>query len=1378
MKKIHMIAALLAMLLPTTLLANSYNYTISCNVSTTGTGSGSVYVSNDGKFTGSSNDNGDDVTKTFTITATPDPGNEFSGWTVTGGTVKDSSAQSTTVSVTATKNATTPAASCVANFTKMTLPSFSITFETSSAGTYTVDGVAPANKTGLTEATSVKLQSTDPNFLSWNVGGTTISDNPYTATCIAATTISANFLTADQVTTATRYEELTAALANAQYVKITIPSGKGITVAKGATLTVPSGKQLVVDGMLWVEGTLAATGSVVANGKVSKCLKEITQTGDNGKPFNPYGSVKYWKTSSATSSASITGFTGFKTHALIVGGTGTQYRPEITSSSKLIIAVPDSTVAVNHIKSIGSVSTSVNVVNDTLNSGMVILLGNDCVINGGLTAKTGFRGVVDCAGNNCSTVSGVEVSGYNGKATFLNCPSFTGSKVVGITHDYFNCSSVTLSSYNAGGSSNLSFYDCGTRNSAASFSASYSKGPGDSAFVYFYSGYYNSFSYKTGYKVYGGAYKSDPAKYIADQDGFESVYDSSSKYYFVQEKVNVVNVVSINGTEYATLSDAISAASNGATISLIEAVDLEGGSVTIPAGKNVTIAVDKHTISGGKIVNNGTLLITDATVENEGKIACDIENNGTLDSVFGTYSGAIVNKAGTLTTHNGVFSGTLTMQGGMVALKGGHFTADVSDLVTAEGYHVVKDSDGRFCVCEFPDGTMRPTTVSSAAGYGATPYSDADFTVLYTRVKNGKTERKDYSAEDWMRLAELLCFYQVFYNNGLDATLAFDRDVAKGSINLLAKSTISTSVDFKFDLPAGELYRALSETVVGTYGFYAKTYYSLIDENIKSVAMAVTDKSGNNNGTVCTAMVELWESVRAPDYHDPDNKHMLTNTVLIVGEKRFTIGAGANKAMIRPKVGAATFYATVSAALAAVEDGGTVMLANDSADDVVFAKVGTYTIDANGFAFSGSVTATEGFTVASQGEGVYVVTSNPAAKIDVETVVSQVVSDEWLEANEISTEGKTEEEVQAAVQEVLNEKDDNGNAKWENLVIGQKADEKAAVTAANGGDDKTANIEVTFEVPKDKTTGEKIETGYTVKYAFDKVDETVEGGVVKGEAKDKPTLDIESVTAKDGPAYFKMRAVLEASDDSNVTAEVPVEKTIGVVKVASNAEITIIPVPWQSLGDGDIKAFELVHAASLSDDDELIVYGTDGKPQTWIVKNGEWTAPAAEYTIGGGDSEPQQVEAQDPAELKRGQGVILKRKDTKKEIVLIGQPVANETEKVETPIAAASANEPSWNLVASPKMAEVDISAAFTEEKGNTSDEIIVPTAGTPKHYTYKEGKWGYTGKISEKTVRLPNGKTTTAVQFGRKTGDTDVPAGTGFWYLNKDTSNDKKIAW
>ena len=1553
MKKIHMIAALLAMLLPTALFAtggggNSTTYYAALKAQVSSSGGGKVYASTSDSTPSSSSfgsgntaqNSGSSDSFTFYAHAQANEGYKFKNWT--GDFSSTDNPYKASVTATSTSSSTYTTKTITANFEQ--LPPATVTFAAPANGSYTVNGesvsaqLVKSNQAVPYSVTLVATPASNFRFAGWytlenDVKSFFSTDATTTKKFDVDATVGAEFIPDGfaiyAAVAAKGYDDLATALAEAQsgesisvYSSVTlnetaaVEAGVSLTVASGVTLTIASGKILYVDGPTTVNGKISGT--------VSKCTKLIKQTGSSeGAPFNPYGTVKYWKTSVSTPSISVS---SSQTHATIVNGSGTVFRYALSSSAKLIKCTIDASVAVNHIKSISGESTSVNVVNDTLNSGMVILLGSDCVINGGLTAKAGFRGVVDCANFSCSTIATKEVSGNNGKATFLNCPSFTGSKVINITHDYFNCDRVTLSSFNAGNTATLNFYDCGTAATPATFSVgSYSSGPSATTTHNFYSGYYNSLSYKTCYKVYGGSFKNDPSNYNADVDNLEVAYDSVGKWYVVQTATPAEKVVSIGTKEYASLSEAVGKAVNGETISLIAAVDMAGETVTVPDGKNITISLDKHSISNGKIINNGALTIMDSTIANEGEVNCDIENNGTLDFVFGTYAGSVVNNSGTMTVHNGAFTKSFISTGGTVNLKGGHFKSDVSGFVADEGY-LVHSSGGFYWVCKLPDGTLRKTTVSGASGYCATPYDDDDYILLKERVVNTKTTKSDYTAANWIRLAELLTFYEVFYNKSLDATLQFDRAVTAKSLNVYAATTVSLPLQINQNLAADEMYRGLSAALVSN-GYYGKQYKALWEDKIQSVSLAIADgSSGSNAGTVCRMMIELWDSSRAPDYHDPDNKHMLTNTVLIVGEKRFTIGAGTNKAMIRPEVGAATFYATVTNALAAAEDGATVMLTQDCEENVVLAKAGSFTIDPYGFAFTGSVSVSEGFVVKSveeseslasslQGvDSVNAVTYVVARKVVVPTVENKtynaseqvaisesefytvavnagtnvgeytsivalkdnktcVWADGTTEAKEVvwsispaqltvianessktcgqpdpdfsygvdgllgsdSMSGKLSRDAgenagmykitqgtltagnnytityteanfiislpesvtkvsidsmpedwkndicggdtppsDTEIQSILCQPDENGNAKWENLVIGQKADEKAAVTAANGGDDKTANIEVTFEVPKDKTTGDKIYTGYTVKYAFDKVDETVEGGVVKGEAKEEPTLDFEEVAVNE-PTYFKMRAVLEASDDGNVTAEVPVEKTIGVVKVASDAEVTIIPVPWQSLGDGDIKASELVHAASLSNDDELIVYGAAGKPQTWIVKDGEWTAPAAEYTIGGGDSEPQQEEAQVAAELKRGQGVILKRKDTKKEIVLIGQPVT-ETETVETPIAAATDDEPSWNLVASPKMAKVAVDAVAGE---NTSDEIIVPTAGTPKHYTYKNNAWGYTGKISETEVTLPDGTKTMAVKFGRKTDDKDVPAGTGFWYLNKDSSNNsKKIAW
>ena len=533
------------------------------------------------------------------------------------------------------------------------------------------------------------------------------------------------------------------------------------------------------------------------------------------------------------------------------------------------------------------------------------------------------------------------------------------------------------------------------------------------------------------------------------------------------------------------------------------------------------------------------------------------------------------------------------------------------------------------------------------------------------------------------------------------------------------------------------------------------------------------DDEGANKGTTCTVRMDLCSGA---------NKYDVSNlkTDYTIGKRSFVFGAGDNVAMLQTASGAVpdeNFFETLETAVESeATTGKTIKLCNDCDENVTVGKA--CTIDTNGFDFTGAITAVEGYSVV-ESDGKYVISMPDPAdvlveKVEVATIVDQVVSADWLEENNIDANA-SQDEIQAAVQEKLKEEDTNGNAKWENLVLGQKADETAAVTAANGGTETTANIEVSFEVPTDAETGDKIDTGYTVKYAFDKADENGVVTNVTESVATTPTLDFTEVTANE-PTYFKMRAVLEATDNSGVTSEVPVDKTIGVVKVASDAEVTIIPVPWQSLGDSDITATELVHAASLTKDDVLTVYDSNGNSKSWSVnEKGEW-ALVTTYEMDE-SQQTQQAQPQVNDGLKRGQAAILTRSKPKEtEIVLIGQPPTNTVDKVETDLAPVKEDgEPTWNLVASPKMEAVAVADVASS---NTSDEIIVPTAGTPKHYTYKEGKWGYTGKVSEMEVTLPGGVKTTAVQFGHKTDDPNVPAGTGFWYLNKDTSTDKKIAW
>ena len=1133
-----------------------------------------------------------------------------------------------------------------------------------------------------------------------------------------------------------------------------VPQGATMTVSSGVTLTVASGKTLYVDGAVTNNGTISGT--------VSKCTKLIKQTGDGTddsgkpKPFNPYGSVKYWKTAITSPSITISGVSA-SSHTTIINGLGQIFRTTLSSSAKLIKNTIDSSVAVNHIKSIVGESTSVNVVNDTLNSGMVILLGSDCVINGGLSAKAGFRGVVDCAGMTCKTITNQEVTGNNGLCSILNCTSFTASKVVNITHDYYNCDSVTLSSFNAGNTPILKFYDCGTSAKKAKFSVGYfSKGPSDTTKFHFYSGFYDSMTYITCYVIYGGYYKSNPGsegKYLATglnlKAKSESVSGTTLYHVYADVPDKVAQIGDSTSSQYATLQEAVNAVANGQTIKLLKNYDVNE-TVTIASGKSFTLNLDGYSIVGtsGKIINNGTVRIVDHSGGNGG-CSYAIDNNGTMDVTYGTYSGVITLNSGMLTTHNGKFTGTIEFGDGVsnptdvLAIHGGMFKKSVRNLLVGDFCEVTHN--GLYYVGEFPYAIKSSASLSGAEkSWSLTALSSADRTIY---LKASKARSAFSSDSDWERYAELDSRLTPYRGFTIDCVISFDRAVAKGSVKAYANAKVNVSDTLDRALSANESYRVLSPRV-SSAGYYQIDFYRFLvgDDCPTTLSAGIADVNSANVGTVATIELELCHSNRTT--HVLDKDYAVATCRYMLDGKKAAIDRGASRVA----------YNSLTAAVADVRDGETILVGADTSENVTFNNPGTYIINEYGFAFTGSASAKEGYdfaeTTGKDANGfvthtyvVYIGAIDPVDKVNEEAATT-----EWIAANVNVNEGET-------VHEALSKPDDNGNAKWENLVLGQNGAEDVAVVAATNGTPTNVTIDVTFTAPEN--------TGYTVKYAFDKVDST--GEVVangEGAVQEAPAIDLTAVNEEE-PSYFKMRAVLK-SDDGFVTTNVPVEKTIGVLKVDSAAEYTILAVPWKSLDSGDIKASELVHAASLSNGDTLYAYDGEGNLKSWLVQDGVWTSPT-EVENG------QVLPKTDPGtfDIARGKGVWLKRKDPSKPIYLVGQPATSDEPATTDLVPAKEDGEASWNLLASPKLESVDITTSGF--KNNTGDEIIVPTAGTPKHYTYKNGEWGYPGATTNEVTI--GGKVFWKIKTGHKTDDTIVPAGTGFWYLNKQTG-EKAIEW
>jgi uncharacterized repeat protein (TIGR02543 family) len=359
---------------------------------------------------------------------------------------------------------------------------------------------------------------------------------------------------------------------------------------------------------------------------------------------------------------------------------------------------------------------------------------------------------------------------------------------------------------------------------------------------------------------------------------------------------------------------------------------------------------------------------------------------------------------------------------------------------------------------------------------------------------------------------------------------------------------------------------------------------------------------------------------------------------------------------------------------------------------------------------------------------------------------SIITDEKWIEDN--VGEGATEAEVQAA----LLESADNGLPNWQNYVLGQDSDKPLSVAPAVSAPEtpKVVTLATTFSAPQSSTTG------FNVSYKIEMTDTA--SGVATTKENAAATVNLENALATTNSASYEMKMTVVMESENSVITQT-VEKTVGVMKVESNAAYTIVAVPWSSLGEGDIKVNELLYTGNRSEGDMLYAYDKVNKDYaagTWCLNaNKEWDAV--------NNFQGNNLVSSDPSmTIKRGQAVWLKRIDPDEPIYLLGQ-VSEEPASVD--LEEGSAETPSWNLVASPAAEELDVTTLSVD--GAENDQIIVPTAGAPVNYTVKGKTWGYW-----KPVKDDDG----IVRKVWTTEDVKVPAGQGFWYLNSGSSKDLSL--
>lgn len=202
--------------------------------------------------------------------------------------------------------------------------------------------------------------------------------------------------------------------------------------------------------------------------------------------------------------------------------------------------------------------------------------------------------------------------------------------------------------------------------------------------------------------ISGGTYSVDVSDFCAE--GYYSVKDGEK---YTVKPLNEVAVAKIGDNLYTSLSAAISAASNGQTVTLLKnatenvnisaeksvAINLNGYTVTVPSDCGIELQ-GKLTVTG-----NGKITCANTPIRVNGSSAKLTVDSGTIESTgdYGIYAmngGSVVVNDGTLTAYLAVLSGNNTTGDMNFEVNGGTLTSQLSEAIYMPGQVSLKVTGG------------------------------------------------------------------------------------------------------------------------------------------------------------------------------------------------------------------------------------------------------------------------------------------------------------------------------------------------------------------------------------------------------------------------------------------------------------------------------------------------------------------------------------------------------------------------------------------------------------------------------------------------------------------------------------------------------------
>lgn len=239
-----------------------------------------------------------------------------------------------------------------------------------------------------------------------------------------------------------------------------------------------------------------------------------------------------------------------------------------------------------------------------------------------------------------------------------------------------------------------------------------------------------------------------------------------------------------------------------------------------------------------------------------------------------------------------------------------------------------------------------------------------------------------------------------------------------------------------------------------------------------------------------------------------------------------------------------------------------------------------------------------------------------------------------------------------------------------------------------------------------------------------------------------------------------------------IASSVQSDNTFGVMKlnIGTATGQTIIGVPWENVGGGDINVNKIMLTNNLAVNDQLWYFNQGTKNyQVWKLTAEGWSTSGAVIPEGT-DSEA----ALDETAVPRGSALIIDRKTegSSGDIYLYGQ----YTGSTATNSIASNPAVALFSLIAPTATtgSTVDLNSGLDYVGEPLEGDQIIQGAGTDNIYTYRKP----TGESKLKWCKSEwetagNGKIQKFVDSG-----VTLPVGKGAWYLRTKASGDYKLIW